>query len=105
MSTLHTVYMGVLAKRLRKEMKGKGIILENQTGFRKELDTINIYVINYIVNRQLEKRGRNLVAFFMAAFDSIDKGILGKTIRERGIRTGLIRSMKKALSKQEVEWG
>lgn len=37
MSTLHKMYMRVLAKRLR-EVEEKGIIPGNQTGFRKEME-------------------------------------------------------------------
>lgn len=45
-----------MAKRLREEVKDKRIIPENQTGFRKGMGTVgNIYVLNYVVNRQLEK--------------------------------------------------
>lgn len=65
MSTLYKVYMGVLAKRLREEVEGKGIIPENQTEFRKGLETIdNIYVINYLVNRQLGKKKEFGSSFF-----------------------------------------
>lgn len=38
MSTLHKMYMRVLAKRLREEVEEKGIIPGNQTGFRKEME-------------------------------------------------------------------
>lgn len=39
---------------MREEVEGKGMIPGNQTGFRKDLGTLgNIYVVNYLVNRQL----------------------------------------------------
>lgn len=41
MLTLYKIYMMVLAKRLREEVEGRGIILPNQTGFRKGLETID----------------------------------------------------------------
>lgn len=76
-STLYKVYIKVLAERLREKVEEKGIIPENQAGFRKGLKILdNIYVINYLVIRQLEKREENLVAFFVnlkAAFDSIEE--------------------------------
>lgn len=82
-------------------MEEKGIIPENQAGFRKGLKILdNIYVINYLVIRQLEKREENLVAFFVnlkAAFDSIDRRILVKTMRERGIRTELVEKVEEVL--------
>lgn len=77
MLTLFKVYMGVLTDRLRKEVEGKGII-RGKLVLEKEWEGMdNIYVINYLVNRQLGKRGRNLVALFVdlkAAFGSIDRG-------------------------------
>jgi len=54
MSTLYKVYMSVLAERLREEVKAKRVVPHNQTGFKKEMGIIyNIYVLNYLVNRQL----------------------------------------------------
>jgi hypothetical protein len=53
----------------------------------------NIYVLNYLINRQLGKRGGKVVALFVdvrAAFDSVDRGVLGKAMRERGVREGLV---------------
>lgn len=47
----------------------------------------NIYVINYLMNRQLgEKRGKLILLFvdLKAAFDSVDRGALIRTMRERG---------------------
>lgn len=80
MST-YKVYMGVLEERLREDVKGKGIIPKNQTGFRKGLGTMDNIYVNYLVNRKLGKKGGTLMSFFVdlkAAFDSIDKGILVK---------------------------
>lgn len=45
--TLYKIYASVLAEDLEKEIKNKGIISPNQTGFRKEMGTIdNIFVLN-----------------------------------------------------------
>lgn len=103
--------MGVLAERLREEVEGKEIIPRNKTGFRKGMGTMdNIYVINYLVNRQLGKRGGNLVAFFVdlkAAFDSIDRGTLMGTMREEGIRDELVGKVEESLreTRSRVEIG
>jgi len=43
----------------------------------------NIYVVNYLINKQLGKR-KKAVALFVdlkAAFDSMDRGIMYKTMR------------------------
>jgi len=37
----------------------------------------NIFVLNYLINRQIEKKGGKLIAVFVdlrAAFDSVDRG-------------------------------
>ncbi|KYN09264.1 hypothetical protein ALC57_18628, partial [Trachymyrmex cornetzi] len=57
MPTLYKVYTAALAERLREEVEGKGLIPPNQTGFRKGLVTMdNMYVLNYLVNRQVRKK-------------------------------------------------
>ncbi|KAL6421061.1 hypothetical protein ACFW04_013585 [Cataglyphis niger] len=81
-STLYKVYASVLA------------VPQNQTSFKKGLGTMdNIFILNYLVNRQLSKKGK-LIAFFIdlkAAFDSVDRRKLVEAMRERGMREGLIR--------------
>lgn len=88
-STLYKLYASVLADRLREEIEEKNLIPQNQTGFeRKGLGTINnIYVLNYLVNRQLGKEKGKMMAFFIdlkAAFDSVNKRILVEAMKERG---------------------
>lgn len=49
-----------------------------QTGFRKGMGTVdNIYVLNYMVSKQIGRVGGRLVALFIdlkVAFDSVDRG-------------------------------
>ncbi|XP_024875959.1 trichohyalin-like, partial [Temnothorax curvispinosus] len=105
------VYTAILAERLREEIEGKRMVPHNQTGFRRGMGTIdNIYVLNYMVNRRLEKKGGKLIACFVdlkAAFDSVDRGILIKAMRERGIRDGLVRRTEEMLreTKSRVRGG
>lgn len=95
MPTLYKIYASALVERIKKEVEKKGVISQNQTGFRKGMGTMdNIYVLNYMVNRQLEKKGGKLVALFVdlkAAFDSVDREVLMEVMRERGLREGLVR--------------
>lgn len=54
----------------------------------------NIYVLNMLINRQLNRKGGKMVALFVdmkAAFYSVDRGVLIETMRERGVRFGLVR--------------
>lgn len=58
MTTLYKIYVGVLANRLREEVEREGTIPSNQTGFRRGMGTIdNIYVLNYMINKQIKKEG------------------------------------------------
>lgn len=68
----------------------------------------NIYIINYLINRQLAKKEGRMVAFFVdlkAAFDLVDKGVLVETMREREIRAGLMRRVEKALKETKSRVG
>ncbi|XP_029171329.1 cilia- and flagella-associated protein 251-like [Nylanderia fulva] len=85
-------------ERLRKDVEEKGIVPENQMGFRRGMGTIdNIYVMNYLINRQLEKKEGRLTALFIdlrAAFDSVDREKLMEAMEERGVRKGLRRRVE-----------
>jgi len=53
----------------------------------------NIYVLNYLVKEICKEEGK-LVAFFVdlrAAFDSVDREVLGKEMKKRGVRERLVR--------------
>lgn len=64
LSTLYKIYAAILAERIRGEIEKKGIIPHNQTGFRKGMRTIdNIYVINYLINKQVGSRGGRLGSY------------------------------------------
>lgn len=101
MPTLYKIYMMVLVERIRKEVKEKGIVPKNQTGFRKGMETMdNIYVLNYMINRQLKRRIGRMTAMFVdlkAAFDSVDRGKLMEAMEESGIRKGLKKRMEEVL--------
>lgn len=57
-STLYKVYASVLANRRNREVEKKDLVPQNQTGFRKGLGTVdNIYVLNYLINKQLSRVG------------------------------------------------
>ena len=47
----------------------------------------NVYVLNYLVNRQVVRKERKMLVLFIdlkAAFDSVDRGVLIRTMRKRG---------------------
>lgn len=86
--TAYKVYTAVLAEILRDEMEGKKI-LPNQTRFRTGMGTTNnIYVLKYLINRQMERGKEGMVIMIImvmlvhikAAFDSVDRR---KVVRNR----------------------
>jgi len=67
--------------------------IEIGEGHGEDMGTMdNIFVLNYLINRQIEKKGRKMVAAFIdlrAAFDSVDREILLRMMRRRGVREGI----------------
>jgi len=72
----------------------KGLVPQNQTGFRRGMGAIdNFYVLNYLINRQITRKGGKMIALFVdlkTAFDSVDRAILLEALREREVRRGLM---------------
>lgn len=103
MPSLYKIYAEMLAGRLREELEEKGVLPPNQAGFRKEISTIdNIYVLNYLINRQIGGRGKKVVALFIdlrTAFDSVDRRVLIRAMRKRGIGEGLIERVRELVGK------
>jgi len=101
MSSIYKIYTTILAERLKEEVERRGIIPSNQIGFRKGMGTIDrIYTLNYIVNKQLGKEKRGLVALFIdlkAAFDSLDREVLIGAIKERRVREDLVERVEEIL--------
>ncbi|XP_018368335.1 PREDICTED: uncharacterized protein LOC108764551 [Trachymyrmex cornetzi] len=101
MPTMYKVYTAALSEKLREEVERKRLIPPNQTGFRKGMGTLdNVFVLNYLINKQVRKKERKLVALFVdlkAAFDSVDRGVLVKALRVRGVREGLMERVDEIL--------
>lgn len=60
----------------------------------------NVYVLNYLISKQIEKKNSRMIALFVdleAAFDTVDRRVLCETMRERGIREGLVRRVEELL--------
>lgn len=101
MPSLYKVYATVVTGRLKKEVEEGNKVSQNQMGFRKGMGTNdNVYVLNYFVKRQLSKKRGKLVAFFVdvkAAFDSVNRGGLGKAMKDRGISERLVRKCEEII--------
>jgi len=94
------IYTTILADRLKREVEEGGVLPPNQTGFRKGVGTIdNVYVLNYLINRQIERKGKLILVFMdlRAAFDSVDRKQISETMRGRGVREGLVKRCEEVL--------
>jgi len=100
MPTLYKIYTAGLANRLRLEVEEKGLIALNQTSFRRGIGTVNnIFVLNYLINRQIARKGGALFVDLKAAFDSVDREELIKAMTGREVREGLVKRVEEMLGK------
>ena len=78
LNTAYKIYAMVLEKRLKEELEKNHIIPEKtQAGFRSGRSTTdNIFILNYVSNRETQKKGGKLYTFFAdlsAVFDNMDR--------------------------------
>ncbi|XP_024874051.1 trichohyalin-like [Temnothorax curvispinosus] len=89
LNSAYKIYAMVLEERLKAEIEDKNIIAETQTEFRRGRSTIdNIFILNYITNRELVNKGGKIYAFFAdlsATFDKVDREELNKIMERTGI--------------------
>lgn len=65
LNTAYKIYAMVLQNRLKKEIEEKKLLPETQAGFRRGRSIIdNIFILNYIVNRETKRTGGKLHTFF-----------------------------------------
>lgn len=86
MPTAYKVYAVMLAERLRREIKEKGILPKGQVRFGKGREVIdNIYILNYVVKREIARKN-NIVATFvdLKAMWTQWTGVLGSSLKESG---------------------
>lgn len=100
-SSMYKIYALVLTERLKKEVEKKGMLSKNQIRFRKGKETMdNIFVLKYLINRQLKKKGGKLIALFVdlkAAFDTVSRKTVVEAMKERGVRKGLVERIEEVL--------
>lgn len=91
LSTAYKIYASVLANKLKKEMKEKDLVPESQAGLRKRRVIDNIYCLNYLVGRDVGRRKKIVAALvdLKAAFDSVDRRIMGRKLEEGGVSRNL----------------
>ena len=90
----YKIYAEVVRRRLEEQREEKESIPHNQTGFRNGMGTMdNIHTLNYVAIRNLGWKKGKLIALFLdlkAACDSVNRRVLWKGMRERGVNEGLI---------------
>lgn len=94
MPALYKIYAMILVHRLKEEVERKGIVPHNQASFKEGISTgwkqmDNVYILNYLIHRQIGKKKGRLVTMFIdlkAAFDSVDRVVFIGALRKRGIR-------------------
>lgn len=98
LNTSYKIYAMALDEMLKDEMEEKALLPETQAGFRKNRSTIdNIYILNHVANREIKKSGGELFAFFVdfrAAFDTVDRELLWRTLKKQKISNQLIERLK-----------
>ena len=68
----------------------------------------NVYVLNYLVNRQIVRRERKMLVLFVdlkAAFDSVDRAVLIKAMRKGGLGKGWGRGAEKCCRRRCAGYG
>lgn len=93
MDTAYKIYANILNDilndRLGKEVKEK--LKEVQFGFRKGRGTTDaMYIMNYIVNKELCRKGGQIFAFFVdlrAMFDNVDRRLLNEIMKKIKVST------------------
>lgn len=75
MDTAYKIYANIMSEKLRRESDGK--LEERQYGFSRGRGTIDaIYILNYVVNREVTRKKGKLFVFFTdlkATFDTVDR--------------------------------
>ena len=96
MNTGYKIYAMTLCEKLNEE--AEKFLPESQSGFREGRSTMdNIYLLNLLIDRELEKKGGQLIACFVdykAAFDTVDRNVLWKIMERKGVNKWLIGRIK-----------
>lgn len=99
MSSLYKIYVSTLANKLKDNIEEKIFCQEIRQVLGEGWGQWRKYFLSYLINRQL-KRDKGLIALFIdlkAAFDSVDREVLVKAMRERGVKEGLVARVEDVL--------
>lgn len=103
MNTAYKIYASILNDRLMGAVEDN--LQEIQFSFKKRRGTTDaIYVLNYVVNKELNKKRGKIFAFFAdlkAAFDRVDKQELNRMMKRIGIEDRLRRRIMEIYRKNK----
>lgn len=91
---MYKLYVYILEKKIRTEAETRGMLTDEQAGFRKGRGCRDhIYTLQCAIQKQKNKEKGKLYAFFVdfkAAFDSVDRKKMWEQLRKKGISEELI---------------
>lgn len=97
----------ILERRLRLWLEKNGKIGESQAGFREKRGTRDhVFTLNSIIGNIPKRKGGKLYACFIdfkTAFDSVDRKMLVKKLKEIGVRGRMLRIIKEIYKETENE--
>ena len=101
-SCFSKIFTGVLNNRLNKWAENNDVLSDSQFGFRKGRSTTDaIFVLNAIIQKILNKKGRLFCAFIdlKKAFDSVYLNCLWYKLYKLGINAKMLRVIKDMYNK------
>ena len=106
LNTIIKIYTGVIGDRLTKWAIERNVLVGEQAGFRKGFSTVdNAFVLNYMVERELQKGGTLNACFidFQKAFDSVNREILWIKMRQLRVPEKIVRVIKSVYRRVEMK--
>lgn len=98
-NAIHKLLANILQSRLRKFAEENGLLPDSQNGFREGRSTIDsIYILNSLIHTTISKPKGKMYALFVdfrTAFDTINRGILWKTLEKIQVPSYMLDTLKR----------
>ena len=105
LNTSFKIYAMILGEQLKKE--AEKVLPESQAGFRQGRSCMDqIFILNWLVERELIKKGGKLFVFFVdfkAAFDTVNRRKLWEIMQKKGISKELIDRIREIYENTECQ--
>ena len=94
----YKILTSIMVRRINRWLEEKRILRDSQVGFRGKRGTRDhICVLNSLINNRIKKKGGKLYVVFVdfkAAFDKVNKKLMLRKIREKGIKGKMHRMIR-----------